>query len=46
MPTWRNWITKEIKCEKYEGNKNFEETEYFKSWNNFFNNINFGLVFF
>lgn len=38
MPTWRNWISKEVECEKYEGTKIFEETEYFKTWNEFLNN--------
>lgn len=38
MPTWRNWISKEVECEKYEGTKIFEETEYFKTWNHFLNN--------
>lgn len=38
MPTWRNWISREVECEKYEGTKVFEETQYFKSWNEFLNN--------
>ena len=38
MPTWRNWISREVECEKYEGTKVFEQTEYFKTWNGFLNN--------
>ena len=41
MPTWRNWIAREVECEKYEGTKVFEETEYFKVWNGFLNNEKF-----
>jgi len=37
MPTWRNWISREVECEKYEGTKIFEETDYFKKWNGFLN---------
>ena len=41
MPSWRNWIAREVECEKYEGTKIFEETEYFKTWNGFLNNKDF-----
>ena len=41
MPTWRNWIAREVECEKYEGTKVFEETEYFRYWNGFLNNKEF-----
>lgn len=41
MPSWRNWIAREIECEKYEGTKNFNETEYFKTWNGFLNSEKF-----
>lgn len=41
MPTWRNWIAREVECEKYEGTKIFTETEYYKRWNGFLNNKNF-----
>lgn len=41
MPTWRNWISREVECEKYEGTKVFEETEYYKKWNGFLNSKEF-----
>lgn len=41
MPSWRNWIAREVECEKYEGTKVFEETEYYKTWNSFLNNERF-----
>lgn len=41
MPSWRNWIAREIECEKYEGTKVFQETEYFKTWNGFLNSEKF-----
>ncbi|MGN0961551.1 MAG: CDP-glycerol glycerophosphotransferase family protein [Christensenellales bacterium] len=37
MPTWRNWISREVECEKYEGTKIFTETGYYKTWNEFLN---------
>jgi|GEM_PF-961069 len=37
MPTWRNWITKEVECEKYEGSSQFTETGYYKAWSEFLN---------
>lgn len=37
MPTWRNWIAREVECKKYEGTNVFEETGYFKAWNEFLN---------
>ena len=41
MPTWRNWIAREVECEKYEGTKVFEETGYYKTWSAFLNNKEF-----
>lgn len=41
MPTWRNWIAREVECEKYEGTNVFEETGYYKYWNGFLNNADF-----
>ena len=35
MPTWRNWIAREVECEKYEGTKEFTKTNYFKAWSEF-----------
>lgn len=36
MPTWREWIADEDeRLEKYEGTRNFQETNYFISWKNF-----------
>jgi len=37
MPTWRNWIAKEVDCKKYEGTNVFTETEFYKSWSTFLN---------
>lgn len=37
MPTWRNWIAKEVECEKYEGTKEFTETGFYKAWSEFLN---------
>lgn len=35
MPTWRNWIAREVECKKYEGTTEFVKTNYFTAWNNF-----------
>lgn len=35
MPTWRNWIAREVECQKYEGTTEFVKTNYFKAWNEF-----------
>ena len=40
MPTWRNWIAREVECKKFEDTNIFEETEYYKAWNSFLNNKN------
>ena len=37
MPTWRNWISREVECEKYEGTKIFTETGFYKAWSEFLN---------
>lgn len=37
MPTWRQWIAKEVEVKEVEGTNNFLETEYFKRWSEFIN---------
>lgn len=37
MPTWRQWIAKEVEIQDIEGTNNFLETEYFKRWSEFIN---------
>ncbi len=38
MPTWRNWIAREVECKKYEGTTDFLKTNYFNAWNDFLHN--------
>ena len=38
MPTWRQWISREVECKDIEGSDVFTETNFFKSWYSFLNN--------
>lgn len=35
MPTWRQWIAKEVETKDIEGTSNFTQTAYYKKWNEF-----------
>lgn len=35
MPTWRQWIAREVETKEIEGTNVFTETKYFKKWNEF-----------
>lgn len=38
MPTWRQWISKEVEMKQIEGTNVFTESNYYKSWSQFLNN--------
>ena len=35
MPTWRQWIARDVEMAKIEGTTNFVESNYFKHWQEF-----------
>lgn len=37
MPTWRQWISKEVESKQIEGTNIFTQTNYFKKWQEFIN---------
>lgn len=40
MPTWRQWIAREVEMKEIEGTTNFLESNYYKSWSSFLKNEN------